>query len=721
MVEKIKSMTLAEKVAQLKGFWLRDLMEDDELSLEKCRELIPDGIGHICQYASSNAYEADKLAKIVSEVQEYIQNETKQKIPVMFHEEIICGVAAKGATATPQMIGMACSFNPSLVAENARNAATNLKKIGGYYALSPMMDVITNANWARLEEGFGEDSYMVSVFADAFIRTAQSEGIATTAKHYAGYGVANQEEDFFINETLFPFEVAVRKSKVEAVMPGYHEFRGVKASYSIELLIDSLRNHLGFDRLVVSDYNAIKGPLKNDLLKGAELAMNASIDVDLPAGANYEYLEKLVEMGRITEQQIDAAVKRVLDFKEKYLPKNPTVAEKNINLDDGREQALKSARESIVLLSNNGILPLKNKDVKILVTGPNADSCYSLLGDYTWGGLAEFFRKIPIDRNNPRLVTLNEGLKTEGFKVEYERGFNWVEVEEKAIATQGGDAREEKANRKPLEKVAETNFAMALSKAKNADLIIVGVGENRYLCGEGSGRKGVDLPGKQEEYVSKLAETGKPVIMVVFGGRPMVMSRLAEKCAAIIYAWYPGEEGGTALAEIISGKVNPTAKLAVTIPNNNAEVPVCLKDTDREQMFPFGYGLSYTEYEYKDFTPKIDITTEDEYFDISYSVKNIGDMDGAEITQCYFEINGVKKLLGFTKTFMESQEEKQISMRFYLDQFGRYENGEFIIRPGEYKLMIGASASDIKHNISFEIKGDSLKKDSRANYFSEII
>lgn len=721
---EIKDMTLAEKVAQLRGFWLRDLVVDDELSIEKCRELIPDGIGHICQYASSNAYQANKLASIVAQLQNYIMTETNSKIPIMFHEEIICGLAARGATATPQMIGMACSFNPALVAQNATNASNSIKAIGGYHVLSPMMDVITNANWARLEEGFGEDAYMVAVFADAFITAVQSAGVAATAKHYAGYGVANQEEDFFINETLFPFEVAVKKSHVSSVMPGYHKFRGVAASFSKDLLVRSLREHLGFDQMIISDYNAIKGAMKEDLTEGAALAMAAEVDVDLPAGANYSNLIDLVKSGRVAEADIDRALKRVLAFKTKYLPAD-LCAKTNINLDNtqSREGALVSAREAIVLLHNNGILPLNvNNTAKILVTGPNADSCYSLLGDYTWGGLAEFFRKIPIDRSEPRLVTLLDGLVAQSnFEIDFERGFSWTDELEKAIATQGGDDREKTANRYPLEKVPPANFAKALEKAAAADIIIAGVGENRYLCGEGSGRKGVDLPGNQEEYINQLIATEKPVILVVFGGRPMVISRLAQKCAAILYAWYPGEEGGTALAEIILGKTNPTAKLAVTIPDATEQVPVCLRDTDRPQMFPFGFGLSYTTYEYSNFAVAGVAATADDSFDVTFTVSNTGLIDGAEITQFYFETAATKKMLGFAKTPLHSGETKTITMRFYLDQFGRYADGQFVIRPGEYKILIGASATDIKFEATFAIAGECVTKSTREKFFAEVI
>ncbi len=732
MLNKIAKMSIEEKVAQLRGIWLKDLMEGDELSLEKCTQTIPHGIGHICQFGSSTGYSGDELAKIMHEVQQFVLNHTNSKIPVLFHEEVINGVASKGATVTPQMIGMACSFNPELVKQNAKNAAETMKKLGGYYALSPMMDIITDARWARGEEGFGEDSYVVSAFADAFIHGLQHNGVGATAKHYAGYGAENQEVDFFLNETLTPFEVAVTKSQVKAVMPGYHVFRDVPATCSQELLVQSLREHLGFDGVVVSDYGAInnihnKYSFTNNSKDSAIKSIEATVDVDLPIGVNYQHLVDAVKNNEIDESVIDRALARVLSFKESLLPKD-IVLQTGIDTDPDshRYDALQSARESIVLLKNNGILPLKGSLGKVLVTGPNADSYYSLLGDYSWGGLAEFFHSIPVDRKKPYLHTLLDGIREfaqDSTEILFERGFSWVEDDKNAKDGNGGDEREKTANRRPLEVVPETNFDRTLQKACESDVIIVAVGENRYLCGEGTSRGNIDLPGMQEHYVEELIKTGKPVVMVVFGGRPMAIANLADKCAAVIYAWYPGEEGGRACGEILFGRTNPTAKLSVTIPNTNADVPVTLHDTDRVMMFPFGYGLSYTEYSYSDFCVMSEVDTAQGSFDIEFNVKNTGDYDGAEITQFYFEntAKNTRKVLGFAKTALKVGESKKVKMRFYLDQFGSYKNGEFTISSGDYRVLIASSSIKNEYEQNISIVGENTTKPKREFFFSESI
>lgn len=730
MTHETNNMVLEEKIAQLQGIQITELIEHDEISLKKCREKIPFGIGHICQFGSTNAYSGDKLAKLVYDLQQYVLTETDSKIPILFHEEVIDGVATKGATITPQMIGMACSFNTMLVKKNAAYAGEVLKKLGGSYALSPMMDIITDARWGRGEEGFGEDSYVVSEFADAFMEGLQSAGVGATAKHYAGYGVDNQEEDFFINETLLPFEVAVRKSCVQAIMPGYHKFRGIPSSCSQELLIQSLRNHLGFAGMIVSDYGAINNIheefhyTKNEK-ESAILAINATVDVDFPTGVNYKSLVEAVQKGEVEEKVIDQALERVLEFKRTFMPKKVTL-ESNIDLDPQyyRESALQSARESIVLLKNDGILPLENKPIKLLLTGPNADSYYSLMGDYTWTGLAEFFHGIPGERLNPKLYTLLDGL--EGFshkeyEVEYERGFDWIDQEDINTTNVGGDERGKTANRKPLEKTAEINFKRTLEKAQASDVIVVAVGENRYLCGEGTEREEITLPGNQEKYVEMLIETGKPVILCVFGGRPMAIAKLAEKCSAVLYAWYPGEEGGNALAEILFGMTNPSAKLAVTFPDRQEDVPVTLQTKQVKITYPYGYGLSYTTYTYSDFRVNTTANTSDEYMDVVYNVENTGNMDGSESTQFYFinEKTGNKKVLGFTKTTLKVGEKKQVIMRFYLDQFGQYVNGVFQVVQGKHTLIVGSSSVQQEFVEVIEIVGDTMQKEKKDKFLSK--
>lgn len=255
--EMIKEMSLEEKVAQLCGIWITDLIENDEISYRKCKELIPYGIGHIGRAGSCTTYEPGHLAKLIDDLQQYVRQETKSKIPVLFHEEVITGIAVKNTMITPQMIGMGCSWNPQLVYENAKTIAKDMKKMGIYYALSPMVDVVTDPRWGRAEEGFGENPYLVGSFTKSFITGLQSESVAATAKHFAGYGADNEDVVTFLNDILFPFQIAI-KYDVCAVMPGYHMYKEIPCILSEELLNQILREKLGFKNMIVSDYGAIK-------------------------------------------------------------------------------------------------------------------------------------------------------------------------------------------------------------------------------------------------------------------------------------------------------------------------------------------------------------------------------------------------------------------------------------------------------------------------------
>lgn len=732
--EKIARMSLEEKVAQLCGKWISQFIENDHISLKKCRELIPDGIGHIGQFGCSTSYQPAEMARLLEELQEYVKNETKSKIPILFHEEAITGVAVKGSVIFPQMIGMSCSWNPSLVYENARIAGKTMRELGAYYALSPMMDVITDARWGRGEEGFGEDAYLVLVFACAFITGLQKEGIAATAKHFAGYGVENQDLEFFRNETLLPFEAAIKTAGVKAIMPGYHMFHQVPCSASELLLKKLLREELGFDGLIVSDYGAVKNVetefhYTSSNQDAAIACINAGVNVDFPNGESYPELIRAVQSGKISEEMVNAAVYRVLKLKAEtgLFDEKPKRENKHLNLDlpEYREQSLKSARETIVLLKNTGILPIDKKKKKIAVVGPNADSVYSLLGDYTWGCISEFFYRNPVSRENPHLVTLLEALKHrmgEWCDITYERGCEWDETFEDVKETLGGDARGIQNDRVPLEvhPVPDWNRAMELGRA--SDMIIAAMGENRYLCGECCNRENVNLPGEQERFVEELCSLGKPVILILFGGRPLAIQKLAEKCAAVLYAWYPGEEGGNAIVDILTGNVNPSAKLTVTLPDSAQGISSQEERKNGDYKYPFGFGMSYTTYEYSDLKAPERISVEQEHFDISFKIRNTGEWDGMEIAQVYLTSGEGKRLIGFAKEEIKPGEKKEIRIRFYMDMFSRYDaNGELFLDAAQWQLQIGSSSKEILLSTDILVAEEKKRLNSKMHFKSEQI
>ena len=731
--EFIARMPLEEKAAQLYGTQIQDLMEDGKISIEKCRKVIPYGAGHVCQFSSGVDLNAEQLAVIIRDLQAYIDTETVSQIPLMIHEEAITGIAAKCATVTPQMIGMSCSWEPELVYENARMTAENMKKMGCYFALSPMMDVITDARWGRGEEGYGVDNHLVTAFTQAFIQGLQSEGAAATAKHFAGYGVENQELSFFRNEVLEPFEAAVKSGKVKAVMPGYHSFQGVPCTSSKFLLTDILRKTWGFEGLVVSDYGAVSnlyryyhavpGPKE-----AAVAALEAGVDVEFSRGECFPLLAEAVREGRISEERIDQSVYRVLSLKNELglLERKEggcTVEKIDLDPHQNRARALNSAQRAVVLLKNDGILPVENPEKsKIAVIGPNADSYYSMLGDYTWNGIAEFFYQIKGSKEEPEIVTLLQGIKNRfmGCDIQYERGCDWITSTDRISGTPMGDARGQDAGCSPLEDLSPTNWHRAIQLGKESDLIIAAVGENRYLCGECCDRENVCLPGDQEKLVEELCNLGKPVIMIVFGGRPMAIAKIAEKCSAVIYAWYPGEEGGNALADILRGTVTPSGKLTVTLPDTNEDVPVFYQQGKRAEKcnYPFGFGLSYTTFEYSDLRAPKKIHTEQEMFELQFTVTNTGPRQGAEIAQIYMSSERVpKKLIGFTKVELLPGQSREVRAAFYMENFARYDaQGDLHLYPQKFDLEIGASSADIRLETQMEFTGKERELHSRVHF-----
>lgn len=731
----IKNMSLEEKIAQLCSGWLGHVMEDGKISFEKCREAFPYGIGHLGQFLSPIDMSGEEIMRLVDDLQEYLTTETPSKIPVQVHEEVITGVSAKGATVTPQMLGMSCSWNPKLVYENACMTAKTMKDLGCYYALSPVLDVITDARWGRAEEGFGQDSYLVTAFACAFIKGLQESGCAATAKHYAGYGVDNQEFAFTRNNPLAPFEAAVKFADVKAVMSAYHAFRGVPCSASEFLLNQVLRKEWGFDGIVVSDYGAIHHVAENyhyvpTLRDSAIACITAGVDCEFVSQECYSNLIDAVRDGEISESVIDTSVRRVLNLKaELGLLDKPAKPEGKLELDppENRAQALKSAQQTIVLLKNDGVLPLSDKKpMKIAVVGPNADSRYSLLGDYAYDSLGEFFHHRKGDSENPKLITLLSGIKNkfgDSAEINFARGCDWSNDNDRMKDTVFGDERAVNAGREPLEDIPETNWDAAMALAKESDVIIAGVGENRFLCGEACDRENVNLPGDQDRFVKELCSLGKPVILVVFGGRGMAISEAAKGCAAVLYAWYPGEEGGNAIADIVSGTVSPTAKLTTTLPDSNADVPVFYQQGEHSDnsMFPFGFGLTYTEFEYGNLKVTDAVSVDDEYFDISFDIKNTGSCDAAEIAQVYLDSDTEEKqLIGFAREELKSGESRSVALRFYLDTFAKYDDeGNLFLHPGNFTVQIGASSADIRLDAPLEITGDVKQLKEKIHFFSD--
>ena len=746
IAEKLKNMPLEEKIAQLQGTWLKDLMTDNKLSLDSCQKKIPNGIGYLAQFASSLKTNPTELKTAIADLQDYLVNETQSGIPAILSEEAISGFSSKGATTLPQQIGMGCTWNPELLKSNTANTSKLMRNIGATHVLSPMLDICRNSHWGRIEESFGEEPYLTAKMGLAFVTGMQTDdlkkGVATTIKHFAGYGDNGSfNEKEFYEETLLPHEVAVRLGKAEHAMAGYHTIKGIPCSANKKLLTDILRNDLGFNGVVISDFWSVKQVFsrynyaKTEAEAGVK-SIKAGLDVELPFGMSFPYLKEELQKGNIAMEDIDQAVKRVLVAKNRLglLDYKRPEIEANLDLDpkENRDMAYQSACESMVLLKNNGVLPLKKDVKKIALVGPNADAVQSLLGDYTYQSLATFFRSIPTNGDNPKLITLLEGLKTnldKAISITYERGCDWTKFSNNEQPDeQIGDERIKKFAYIGVKNFPEPNTKKALQNAAESDVIIAAMGEHLYLVGENRDRKDIHLPGEQDAFVQKLIATGKPVVLVIFGGRPQIVTEIEPKCAAIIQAWFPGEEGGNALADIITGTVNPSAKLTLTYPRTNEQAPIVYSQGYKEHdmpMYPFGYGLSYTTFEYSGLTSPKAIKTSDDAINISFRITNTGSMNGAEITQLYVsppESNTNLEpieLKGFSKVFLKKGESKDVTISVSPQQLAYYQNGNWTIEPGTYAFKVGASCLDIKFTDHVELTGDKVILEQRDTFFSE--
>ena len=738
------NMSQEERIAQLHGIYVQNLLDENEqLDLNKCAELIPNGVGHFSQYALNTRKTPDELRDLVAQLQEWLVNNTPSGIPALFHEEVLSGVNAYDATIYPQQIGLACSFNPELAEVKTQQTANAVRQVGGYLTLSPMVDVVRDPSFNRLEESYGEDAYLSASMGTAFVKGLQQgdlrKGVLACSKHFLGYGGGgNADKKELMEEILLPHETIIRVAGSKVVMTGYHAVDGTKCVANRQLQQEILRDYLHFDGMMVSDYGSIE-QINDDLndIQRAAAAINAGNDVDFPEGNSYKHLPEAIEQGLTTQEALETAVKRVLRIKAQVglLDENPVFGSKeHIEFDTPaeRQTAYQLATQSVVLLKNNGVLPL-NKPARIALTGPNANTMWAMTGDYSYPAMRYFWKTSIEDDMHPRIVNLRAGIedrKPEGYSIDYSRGCDWTE-EVETVVDRSGDPRTAylfHIQNRMVDSGEKADMKDALAKAAKSDVIIAAVGENVMLCGENRDRTHMRLPGQQEEFVKKLIATGKPVVLVVFGGRAQILTGIADKCAAIIQAWYPGEEGGNALADIIYGNVSPSGKLSVSYPNVELHEPICYNygiQNDERIAWPFGYGLSYTTFAYANLEVDAEAETSAETFRVSFDVTNTGSAAADEIAQIYVSpldrsarLKPIQ-LQGFKRVSLNPGETTRVSMLLSPQQLGYYVDGHWAVDPGRYMIRVGASSADLPLEQEIALTGEQHTLDLRTRYFAE--
>jgi len=755
-------MTLDEKIAQLGSFWIYEILDKSAFSSAKAEKLMRNGIGHITRMGGASNVKPTESVVLANSIQKYLIDHTRLGIPAVIHEECCSGYMAYGATVFPQAIGVASMWEPKLVEEMADVIRRQMRSVGAHHALSPVLDVTRDARWGRVEETFGEDPYLVARMGVAYVRGLQGEtlqnGIVATGKHFVGYGMseggmnwapphiaAREMRDVY----LFPFEAAVREGKMASMMNAYHELDGVPCGSSKELLTTILRDEWGFDGTVVSDYFAITmldeyHHVAANKQEAAFTALDAGLDVELPFTDSYgNPLREAVLAGKIPESLVDVSLRRVLTqkfalglFDQPYVDNVAVV----FDTPDERKLARELAQKSMVLLKNEGnLLPLSKTLGSIAVIGPNADSIRNLFGDYAYPAHVETLLELRNKKN-----VFNQPLP---------EGIHAVEDFIPAVSVLAGIKAQVSTTTQihyakgcGINDASTDGFAEAVEAARQAEVAIVVVGDKGGLTddctsGEARDRADLQLPGVQSQLVKAIYDTGTPIVLVMINGRPVSLGWIADSVSAILEAWFPSEEGGNAVADVLFGDVNPGGKLPITFPISVGQVPIFYGhkpsggrshwkgdyvDTSSKPLFPFGFGLSYTQFEFNNLRTDSASAPIGGGINIQVDVTNVGERSGDEVVQLYTRQNAtsvtrpVKELKGFQRVTIDPHQTKTVSFSLKVNQLGFYDQAHrLVIEPGKIQILVGNSSQDTNCTGEFEILGTKTEIHTGKAFFSQ--
>lgn len=757
----LEQMTLDEKIAQIGSYWVYELLEEGAFSPDKAQKLLSLGIGHITRLGGASNVNPTEGARLANQIQKYLIENTRLGIPAVIHEECCSGYMAKGATVFPQAIGVASTWDPDLVEAMADVIRLQMRSVGAHHALAPVLDIARDARWGRVEETFGEDPYLIASLGVAYIKGIQGEdlssGVAATGKHFVGYGMSEGGLNWApphiprreMREVyLFPFEAAVREAALASIMNGYHELDGIPCGASAELLTDILRGEWGFEGTVVSDYFAINTLMEyhhvaRSKAEAAGMALEAGIDIELPFTDCYgDALRIAVRQGKISEALIDTSVRRALEQKFALgLFENPYVDESIVVFDtpEQRQLARTIAEKSIVLLKNEGeLLPLSRDLDSIAVIGPNADSVRNLFGDYSYPAHVETL----LEQKNESNV-FNSPMPD--FIASPDEFIPAISVLSALKASFGSRTVIHYAKGCEVNTPSTDGFAEAVEAAQKAQVAILVMGDKAGLaddctCGEARDRADLALPGVQPQLVKAIVETGTPVVLVLTTGRPVSLGEIADTAPAILEAWFPSEEGASAIVNVLFGDVNPGGKLPITFPQHVGQVPIYYGhrpsggrsnwkvdyvETPVTPLYPFGYGLSYTRFEFTNMRLDPQQVSAGEQVMVQIDVTNVGERAGDEVVQLYTHqqvshmTRPVQELRGFKRVTLEPGETKTVSFRIEVNQMGFYDHKDRLtVHPGIVEVMLGSSAQDIHFTGSFEIKGDPTDITGKKVFFS---
>ena len=737
-------MTLEEKIAQLGSAWMGasgdgdgvapmqdQFFTDDQPPFE---ELIKNGLGQLTRVFGTRPVSAAAGMSALASLQARVADTSRLGIPAVAHEECLTGFAAWGATIFPTPLAWGASFDPALVGEMSAAFGATMRAVGVHQGLAPLLDVTRDYRWGRTEETIGEDPYLVGVIGTEYVRGLQRAGIQATLKHFAAYAASRAGRNHapvsmgpreLADVILVPFEMAVRLGRARSVMASYVDIDGVPASADPRLLTTLLRGKYGFDGVVVSDYYAVSFlELQHAVAAGqgeaAALALAAGLDVELPGTRCFgEPLLDLASAGVVPAAVIDRAAARVLRQKldlglldPGWSPRADQAADApDLDPPAQRDLARRLAEESVVLLANEAgacgrrTLPLA-ANARVAVVGPLADERLAFFGCYSMPRHLGHMRRFDGSAGGAgvEVVTVLDALRREGVTVTGHAA--------------GCDVRT----------LDESGFAEAVSRTRSADVIVAVVGDEAGLWGHGTSGEGCDaselkLPGVQERLLHALADTGIPVVAVLVTGRPYALGTVAGRLAAVVQAFFPGEEGGQAIAGVLTGRVTPSGKLPVEIPRDAGAQPSTYlrsrnaarhggSSVDPTPLFAFGHGLSYTTFEYAGLELSAGAAPTHGEVRISCTVRNTGPAAGTEVVQLYLGdpvstvVRPVKWLAGFARAALEPGEAARVTFRLHADRTsftGR--DLTRIVEPGTITVTVGGSSDDLPLTGSFTLTG----------------
>jgi len=761
----VAAMTRTEKIAQLGSLWSFEIVVSDALDRERMVELLGSGIGEITRLAGGTNLSAPAVARLANEIQRYLVEETRLGIPAIIHEESLHGLLARDAFCFQQSIGAAASWDPGLVEAVATSIRRRMLATGARHSLAPVLDIARDPRWGRIEETYGEDPYLAATMGTAYVRGIQgsdlAHGVIATGKHMVGHGLAegglNQAPVHvgrreMHEEQLFAFEAALRLTGLASIMPAYCDVDGVPCHASTDLLVTLLRDEWGFDGVVASDYTGVQmlstlHRLTGSLGVAAGLALRAGVDLELPKSAAYaEPLERALADGTVDEALLDAAVGRVLRvkfrlglFERPYV--DPPSAATLAGLEaHEREIGRNLARRSIVLVANDGTLPLSADIPELALIGPIADSARDLLGDYSHLAHIE------------TLLEMREADNAFGFAVTDEV----AATDELAGRRTVLDAIRERPGSRAVRYAAGTGIhggtdeqiAEAVAAAREADVAVVVLGERSGLTvdsttGESRDRRSLGFFGRQQELLEAVVATGTPVVLVVVSGRPLAIEWAAAHCAAILLAWTPGDEGPDAIVDVLFGAVTPGGKLPVTVPRDVGQVPLTYRhhpsggrsqwkgdyvDGPVSPLWPFGFGLSYTTFELSNLRlDRSEIATDAGEVTVSVDVANVGNRPGDEVAQLYVRdeeatvARPVLELCGFARIQLAPGERRTVSWRLSSEQLSYYGvDYRRIVEPGRVRVFVGSSSADLPLSADLELVGPVVDLPERRHFLTPV-